>query len=229
MPIQIGLIGSLGKMGHRIRECILKDQGLFLAWELHSKSPRNSVSKADVIIDFSSVGALRENLALAKTMNTPLVIGTTGLRERDFEDLEHASQNLPIFWAPNFSFGMSILIHALKILSPLLQKKFIPYIEETHHVHKKDKPSGTALACAKAIEETYALPTAIESFRTGEVIGDHSVFFLAEDEKLTFRHEALSGDAFALGALQAAKFLVDKKPGLYSMESLLLSTSNMDV
>ena len=221
MSIQVGLIGCLGKMGQRIHACILKDPDLSLAWELHSKSPRNSLPKADVIIDFSSPFSLQDNLTLAKSTKTPLVIGTTGLQEQEFEALKSAAEKLPLFWAPNFSFGMAILVHALKTLSPLLQKKFTPQIEETHHVHKKDKPSGTALACAKAVEATYAAPTPIESFRVGEVIGDHLVSFSSQDEKLTFRHEGLSRDAFALGALQAAKFLVDKEPGLYSMEDLL--------
>ncbi len=221
MPLQIGLIGSSGKMGQRVLSCILKDPTLFLTWELSSKSSRDPLSKADVIIDFSTTSALHENILLAEKMGTSLVVGTTGLQEKDFKALREASLKIPVLWAPNFSLGVAILVHALKTLSPLLQKKFTPSIEETHHIHKKYKPSGTALALAEALQTSYKTAPSIESFRQGEMIGDHSIFFLAEDEIVTLRHESLSRDAFALGALEAAKFLVDKPAGFYNMQDLL--------
>ena len=223
MTIHIGLIGSQGKMGKRLVSCILKDPELSLAWQLGSDSCRDFLSKADVIIDFSTPYALQNNLTLAEKNNTPIVIGTTGLQKQEHENLEASALKIPVFWAPNFSLGIAALIHAIETLSPLLKKKFTPSISETHHVHKKDSPSGSALALALATQTGYSILPSIESIRLNEIVGEHTVIFSSEDEHLTLKHESLSRDVFALGALQAVKFLINKKPKLYSMKDLLLS------
>ncbi len=221
MPLKIGLIGANGKMGQRIAACILKDPKYSLAWQIGSKTSRSSLSSVDIIIDFSNTNALEENLSLAEKTKTPIVIGTTGFEEKEKKRLEQSSLSIPIFWAPNFSLGMAALIYVIKNFSPLLQKQFIPHITETHHKHKKDAPSGSALALAEAFESS----PEIKSIRQGDSIGHHQIVFSAENEKIIFEHESLSRDIFALGALNAANFLIDKSPKLYSMEDLLLQPS----
>ncbi len=221
MTTQIGLIGAYGKMGQTLISCITKDTELSLCWKLGSQTPRNFLSPADIIIDFSSARALLDNLALAQKMHTPLVLGTTGLQEDEELALSNAALELPIFCSSNFSLGMAIFVHAIKILSPLLQRKFTPSIFETHHVHKKDAPSGSALSLAEATQTGYTKKPSMKSFREGDVIGEHSISFLAEDETFTMQHKSISRDVFALGALQAAKFLVNKPPKLYQMQDLL--------
>ncbi len=221
MPTYIGLIGANGKMGQIIISCILKDPELSLRWQLSSQSPRNSLSPVDVIIDFSSLSSLQKNLRLAESTQTPIVIGTTGLQKEEKQALLNSSLKIPVFWAPNFSLGMAIFIHAIKKLSPLLKKKFTPEISETHHVHKKDSPSGSALAMAEATQTGYSALPPIQSFRIGEVIGEHSISFSTIDERFTLQHQSLSRDVFALGALEAAKFLIGTPPKLYQMEDLL--------
>jgi len=224
MTYYIGLIGAFGRMGKAITSCTMKDSSLSLAWKLNSKSSRDSLEKADVIIDFSSINALQGNLDLAIKMQIPIVIGTTGIKDADKNCLQKAALEIPVFWAPNFSLGMAILVHSVKNLSPLLGNKFTPFISETHHVQKKDSPSGSALSIAEATLTGYARTPPIESIRKGEVIGEHSISFVAEGEKLTLHHECISRDVFALGALEAAKFLIDKSPNLYQMKDLIQSS-----
>lgn len=221
MPLQIGLIGASGKMGKKISSCIGNDPSFSLAWEFNSSSLYEPLHAAHIIIDFSSASALEKNLRFAVSTNTPIVIGTTGFSEPEKQLLEEASKKIPIFWAPNFSLGMALLTHAIETLSPLFQPNFKAHIEETHHIHKKDSPSGSAIALEKAARQGYDKPLPIESHRIGETIGDHSIVFSSNEETITFEHKALSREIFALGALKAAKFLVGKEPKLYSMKDLL--------
>lgn len=221
MTLSIGLIGASGKMGCKITSCIEKDPQITLKWGLESKSNRKELPPVDVMIDFSSPLALEENLILAQKYQSPIVIGTTGLQPDQQQSLELASKQIPVFWAPNFSIGITILIYAIEMLSPLLQKKFNASVTETHHIHKKDAPSGSALALAQAALSGYQSLPPIESIRLQEVIGEHIITFLTPEEKITLSHEALSRDVFAKGALEAAKFILNKPPKLYGMKDLL--------
>jgi 4-hydroxy-tetrahydrodipicolinate reductase len=177
------------------------------------------VESSDVIIDFSSPEALEELFSLALKMKTPLVIGTTGLTSDLQKLMRGAAEHIPIAYSANFSLGVAACLQAVEMLSQKLHTFFDISIVETHHVHKKDSPSGTALAFAKA---TGTNPQ-IESLRQGEVIGRHEIAFANSQEKITLSHEALSRDTFAQGALFAAKSLVSKPPGLYSIKDLLES------
>lgn len=221
MTLRIGLIGSTGKVGRQIAISIEKDPGMALAWSLCSQSDKKNLPAADVIIDFSSPLALEGNLELAQKQKIPIVIGTTGLETKQQKLLELTSKQIPIFYASNFSLGIAALVEAIELLSPILQKNFTPSIVETHHIHKKDAPSGSAKAFAQAALTGYPSPPPIESIRFQEVIGEHSIFFLAKDEKITIRHEAFSREVFSRGALEAARFIVAKSPGLYNMKDLL--------
>ncbi len=207
MDIKIGLIGANGRMGRAI-------SALHPTTPIYRDTPRNSLD-CDVLIDVSSSQSLLENLSA----NKPIVIGTTG--HADFAPIHAAAKHLPIFYASNFSLGAAIL----KKLSTFTAAHFASDIDliEMHHTNKKDAPSGTALHLLNH------LPNArVHSLRSGQTIGEHTLIFNNAEEKITLSHQVHSRDAFAKGALAAARFLVNKPPGLYSMDNLfteeLLST-----
>lgn len=218
--MRLGVIGAKGKMGEKIVTLASKDPAFKLISPLITYE-NQQIPPLDIIIDFSTKDALLQNLILAQKIRCPIVIGTTGFTQKEHDLIAKAALNIPIFWAPNFSIGIAAALQAAKLLSSLLQG-FTVHIEETHHVHKKDAPSGSALALKMTVEKgnPHNTPT-IESFRKDEVVGDHAVFFTAKDEKITLSHQAFSRDVFANGALTAAKFLITQKPGLYGMDNLL--------
>lgn len=219
--MRLGVIGANGKMGKKIVLLANQDPFFQTTLPLITQNESENTPKLDVIIDFSTKEALPYNLKLAQKINCPLVIGTTGLEKNEKELLTQAAKNIPIFWAPNFSLGMAATVYVSKLLSSLLQD-FTPLIEEIHHVHKKDTPSGSALALKDTlIKENPSKPPIIKSHREGEVIGKHTVSFSSDKESITISHEAFSRDVFAKGALLAARFLLKQKPGLYTMEHLL--------
>lgn len=199
MAIKIGLIGPLGRMGKAVA-------ALHPVIPIFKQTPREHL-ECDVLIDFSSCHALSENLSARK----PIVIGTTG--HPSFTLIEETAKHLPIFYSANFSLGAALLNETAKWIA----KYFSGDIDliETHHVHKKDAPSGTALEIAKN------LPNAkIHSIRSGRIVGEHTVIFNNPEEKITISHQAHNREAFAKGALAAAHFLKGKPPGLYGMEHL---------
>lgn len=228
MSIKLGIHGITGRMGAKVLDQALRDP--FVS-TLHgySKSHLNSspvtlvdslealVDASDVIIDFSSNEALLSLLKKSLTGKAALVIGTTGISSEIEDLLRQASQNIPIVYSANFSLGVTACLQAAEMLSLKLKKEFTVNISETHHIHKKDAPSGTALAFAKAT----GLNPPILSLREGEVIGKHQVFFSNAQEKIELTHEALTRETFAFGALFAAKALVLKPAGLYSLKDLL--------
>lgn len=199
MKLKIGVIGSEGRLGKAIAKMLPIVPVL-------KGVPRINLD-CDVLIDVSSPLALEENLSA----RLPIVIGTTG--HTDFRLIEDASKRLPIFYASNFSLGAVLLNQC----AALIQKYFPADIDivETHHSGKKDAPSGTALQLQKT------LPNAkVHSIRSGSTVGEHSIFFNAPEEKLTLTHQAHSREAFAKGAILAAKFIVNQPPGLYTMDNL---------
>lgn len=225
MTIRLGIIGASGKMGQRICYCTLQDPDLLISWKIDSKRPSEttSLSSTDVIIDFSTPEALVENLQIALDRNSAIVIGTTGFGPKEHLALKKAALLIPVFSAPNFSIGMAATIYVTEKLSSLLTN-FTSHIIETHHIHKKDSPSGSALAIQEALQKGNKTNLqGIESIREGEVIGKHCLSFSNKNEEVTLSHEALSRDVFAKGALEAAKFLRKQPPGLYSMKDLLKS------
>ncbi len=229
VPIDIGLIGATGKMGKRIIALCDKDPHLRISVGICSKPTEqagivcshhlSALSSVQIAIDFSTAALLPSIVDFALQNKTPLVIGTTGLDEKHFTLLRHASRSLPIFQAANFSIGIALLIEMAKRISHAIPENFSIGIEETHHIHKKDAPSGTAREIAQAVPEKRR-PT-IVSKREGEVIGEHSISFTSSEERLILSHSGLSRDVYAKGALLATKFLKDKPPGLYGMADLL--------
>jgi 4-hydroxy-tetrahydrodipicolinate reductase len=197
---------------------------------------------ADVIIDFSTAHAVRPLLEYAVDKNIPLVVCTTGLSKEDVDFLKDCSKKIPIFFSANMSLGINLIIALAKRAAEILSdSSFDIEIIEKHHNQKIDAPSGTALAIADAINDTldhaYSYrydrtltrekrpknEIGIHAVRGGTIVGEHEILFAGNDEVISLSHSAASKEVFAAGALKAAKFLVQKLPGLYNMEHLINS------
>jgi 4-hydroxy-tetrahydrodipicolinate reductase len=180
-------------------------------------SLENNLEAADVAIDFSSHTALAELLQKCAQHNKPVVVGTTGHSPENMEALQKMSKQIPILFSPNFSLGMAVCIEAARQIAEQLKGLCQIEIVEAHHQTKKDKPSGTSLKIAQTISEK-EIP--IHSIRAGDIIGDHTIFFVLAGERIELKHQAHSREAFAHGALLAAKFIKNKPPGFYSLKDL---------
>jgi 4-hydroxy-tetrahydrodipicolinate reductase len=183
------------------------------------------VSAADVLIDFSLPEATRLVLDTATRLKTALVCGVSGLNELQLAAVEKASRNIPLLYDRNMSQGIAVLDAAVRQVVSALGPDFAIEIRETHHVHKKDSPSGTALklgdAVGAALGKKNARDIRYESERKGEVPGDHSVILTSKTERLEFSHSVTTRDVFAEGALRAAAWLVSRENGRYSMQDVL--------
>lgn len=208
---KVFLFGASGKMGKEISSLIQQDKKLKLT---------DKVEKADVIIDFSNHEAFLKNLDVAVKNKIPFVCGTTGLSEKQFKALKAAAKKIPILWASNMSMGVNVLNQMLKSLKPISDYTFS--IEETHHVHKKDAPSGTAITIQKHLEKAIKKKVKeVISHREGEVFGQHKVIIQGPEETILLQHDALNRTVFARGAVACAKWILKKKPGHYSIEDVL--------
>ena len=190
----------------------------------------------DVLIDFSHPSALTGVLEFAKQQNIPAVIATTGLSNEQKQEIKAAAETIPVFFSANMSLGINLLIDLAKKAQAVLENFDIEIIER-HHNQKIDAPSGTALAIADALSKqkyydyTYdrharrqkrnASEIGIHAVRGGTIVGDHTVVFAGKDEVIELKHSAASKEVFATGSIRAALFLVNQKPGLYSMEDLV--------
>ncbi len=191
---------------------------------------------ADVVIDFSSHLATEELTSYVVKRNLPLVLATTGQTPEEKEMIFAAAKKVPLFFSANMSLGVALLISLVKKAASLLSEDDIEIVE-THHNHKADAPSGTALMIANAISDTLGGRNivkgrsglckrekgeiGISSIRIGSVVGKHEVMFGDGIETLTITHEAHDKALFATGAVRAADFLVGKKAGLYDMQALV--------
>jgi len=179
---------------------------------------------ADIIIDFSSPKSAMKILQLAKIKEIPILIGTTGFSEDDFKEIEIASAKIPVLFAPNTSSGIAILKNILIKSKNLFSEDNEFSISETHHIEKKDSPSGTALDLQREIISVYPeAKVAIESYREGTNPGEHTVSIALDNEKIEFTHRAENRSIFALGALKGAVWLTDRPAGLYSMGDIYSS------
>lgn len=229
-------LSGYGKMGHMIQELAVA-RGWSIAGHADIDCPENyeTAPKADVCIDFSGVGAQKALAAYIRRTKTPLLSGTTGLTEPDFDVLRDLSKEVPVIWTANYSTGVAVLKKLLREYAPVLgdwDKEII----ELHHNQKVDAPSGTAKQLLHAIDpEGTALVVhgregmcgkrkeneiGVFSLRGGTVAGEHTVCFFGEDECLEFTHKAQSRRVFAAGAVRAAEALADKPAGFYTLEEL---------
>ena len=264
--ISVAILGAAGRMGRMLVAEAASAEGISLAAAIENPShpavgrdagevaglgapigvaiaaPSAPVA-ADVFIDFSFHTAVPGNLALAgKSGAKGYVLATTGLDAAEEAAVRDATAKFPVVRAANMSLGVNLLLGLVRRAAAILDESYDVEIVEMHHRHKKDAPSGTALALADAAAAgrgvgladvaTYGRhglsdaerprgEIAIHALRGGEVVGDHTVMFAGEHERIEFTHKAQSRAAFAKGAIAAARWLPGKAPGLYSMMDVL--------
>jgi 4-hydroxy-tetrahydrodipicolinate reductase len=222
--LRILLIGSKGRMGQTIFGLAKNDAVIDIVAQCDlGDAIESPMKECDVAIDFSNAETIDSICRIALSNRKPLVIGTTGHSPEQRRTIEKAAESLPIVFASNFSVGVNVLFWLSAKAAELLGRDFEPGIVETHHKMKKDAPSGTAKTLAEIIKRTVRTDSEIpiKSIREGEVVGDHMVTFAGPDERLELIHRAGSREIFARGALRAARWIVEKPAGLYSMQDVL--------
>lgn len=243
--------GCNGRMGKVISELVYNDENAEIVagidlkettdngYPVFTSFPACNVA-ADVIIDFSSPVNIGEMLQYAQENQVPIVLSTTGLSEADIALVKEASKNVAILRSANMSLGVNTIMKVLKaVTNVLVDADFDIEIVEKHHNQKVDAPSGTALALADAINEvldqeyTYNYDRSpvrekrkkkeigIAAVRGGTIVGEHEVIYAGIDEVIEIKHTAYSKAIFAKGAIQAAKFLAGKGPGMYDMKDVI--------
>ena len=201
----------------------------------------DAFKKANVIVDFTVPKCTLQVLKIASKLKKRVVIGTTGFSKREESLIKKFSKNIPILKAGNMSLGVNLLIYLTEIASKSLSNNFLTKVYEVHHKYKKDHPSGTALMLGRGIADgknknfynligkkylnkknfPYGKKINFNSIRKGNVIGEHEVNFSSGKEIVTLNHKSFDRALYSEGALSASKWLMKKKPGLYSMRDLL--------
>ena len=248
--VRLIISGCNGKMGRMLTTVIAQrcDCQIVAGFDINTESsagypvyanPMNCDAEADAIIDFSHPMAVDGVLAYAKSRKLPIVVATTGLSADQIETVKSASSEIPVFFSANMSLGISLLAELAKKAASILGNEFDVEIVEKHHNQKIDAPSGTALLLADALST--ALPyepiytydrhavrqkrdqkeIGFSSIRGGTIVGEHDVIFAGRDEVITLSHSAASKEVFAVGAVNAALYLVGKPQGYYSMADLI--------
>ena len=250
--INVLISGALGRMGKKVYEACKNSNELnpvcgvdrfcnnqnpdFPIYDEYSKVKE----KIDVIIDFSAPATLPSILNYAIKNGVPAVLCATGYTEQDVQAVKNASEKVALFRSANMSLGVNVLVDLVKKASAVLGANFDIEIIEKHHNQKVDSPSGTALMLADGVKEV--LPEkfyvygregmvgkrnkdeiGIHAIRGGNIVGEHDVIFAGENETITLSHHAADRGVFANGAVAAAKFLVNKKSGLYNMTDVINS------
>ncbi|MCX7820300.1 MAG: 4-hydroxy-tetrahydrodipicolinate reductase [Brevinematales bacterium] len=219
--LDAGEVAGCGKIGIKIEDSLEK-----------------VVGNCDVVIDFTSIHSFDENLSCVLKNKKAFVCGTTGLSNEQIEKAKQAGNEIPIIWAPNFSVGITLLNKITAICAEVLKENFDPEIMEIHHKMKKDAPSGTAIKLLNTLKKIYNSEDVIygregligerppkqigvSTLRGGDVVGEHTVYFFGQGERIELTHKASSRETFARGALRAAKYIVAKGKGFYTMEEIL--------
>lgn len=250
------ICGANGKLGQEVAACALKNENIEIVAGVDKyHGIQNSFpvydeinevqEKVDVIIDFSRPDCLEPCLKYSEMTGACLVIATTGYTAQHKELIHKYSQNVPIFFAANMSLGVNLQMELSKNAAEFLGNDFDIEIIEKHHNLKVDAPSGTALAIAENINNVFlgskefkygrtpsdgrreGKEMGIHAVRGGTVVGEHEVGFYGNDEIITITHRALSKQIFAMGALRAAEFLVDKPAGLYCMADIIAESKTV--
>ena len=252
--LRISITGCLGRMGQQIVKFANKNKNIKIISLTESKKTKKKINKilpqknsksvfknTSVIIDFSTPKCTLDVLKIASKINKKVVIGTTGFSLNQENLIKKYSKKIPILKAGNMSLGINLLMYLAEISSKSLGENYLSKIFESHHKHKKDYPSGTALMLGKGIaigknknfkkikgkiylnkkSFPYGRKINFNSLRRGEIVGHHKVLFSSGKETITLDHEAFDRSLYSEGALTAAKWLSNKKPGLYSMRDIL--------
>jgi 4-hydroxy-tetrahydrodipicolinate reductase len=245
--VKIIISGIAGRMGKRIgilasenkdyeitgalefdgSPAVGKDIGEVLGTGNIGKKVQSDLDKigaaGDVLIEFTASDVTIAHLEQAVEKKMPMVIGTTALSSQQVEKIHKASKDIPVVFSPNMSIGANLLFKITEQAARILGKGYDAEIVEAHHDKKKDAPSGTAKRLGESVFNSNGKVPPIHSIRLGDIAGDHTVIFAGNGERIELTHRAHSRDAFAKGALDAAKFLTAKKSGLYGMQDVIQS------
>jgi 4-hydroxy-tetrahydrodipicolinate reductase len=221
-PVRVLLIGAAGRMGQTVLNLAQNDSEIEIAAQCDlGDSIEPAMKNCDVAVDFSQADITDEICRAASHYGKPLIIGTTGHSQQQRETIEGTAHSVPIVLASNFSVGVNVLFWLTQKAAGFLGPDFNPKIIETHHTMKKDAPSGTAKTLAEFLKQVRNSEIPIQSIREGNVVGEHTVIFSGPCESLELTHRAAHRGIFAGGALRAAKWIINKPPGLYSMQNVL--------
>ncbi|MFB9733352.1 4-hydroxy-tetrahydrodipicolinate reductase [Ornithinimicrobium kibberense] len=221
MALSVGLLGT-GRLGSAIRAAAASQDDVEVVWAVGRGTSLDGLAPVDVAVDVSSADAVAGHLAWARSTGTPLVVGTTGWDPA----LVPADVDLPVLVAPNFSLGVALVEQLARALGRYAAHTPSPVdlaVTDTHHRHKVDAPSGTAVLLREALAEgadADAGQVQTTSLRVGEVVGRHEVVAASALETITLAHEAHDRAVFATGALTAARWLVGRPAGRWSMADL---------
>ncbi len=252
--INITITGCMGRMGQQLIKASNKNkrfkinsltENRLITKRIAGIKPQlntlNAFKDTDVIIDFTVPKCTIEVIKIASKINKKIIIGTTGFTKKEENIIKSHAKKISILKAGNMSLGVNLLMYLTEITSGALGNKYLSKIFETHHKHKKDYPSGTALMLGKGIADgknknlnnligkkflnkksfPYGKKINFNSIRKGEIIGEHEVKFSNGKEIISLNHEAFDRALYSEGALTAAEWIMKKKPGLYSMRDLL--------
>ena len=239
--IKLAISGFCGKMGQRIFALSKNDKNLKVVVGLESKNHPNAgkiidgvkvmdnleaLKDCDCLIDFSAPIAALLYLNYLVKFKKAAVIGTTGFNEAEQAKIKSVAKKIPIVFSPNMSIGVNLLFRLAQMAAKTLPGYKV-YVQEAHHINKKDSPSGTAKKIVQIInEEGFNLKTEeVKAIREGEIVGDHKIVFESEVDKIELFHSAKTRDIFARGALLAASWIKGKKNGLYTMDNILFNNS----
>ena len=241
-PLEIIINGAHGRMGQTVIACAAGDPELHILAAIDVGDDfASAVPGADAIIDFSHPSSAKLVLASCVEHGKTLVIGTTGHTDPEVAAIRHAASQIPIVFAPNYSVGVNTLFWLTRKAVEILGPGFDLEVVEMHHRLKKDAPSGTAKRLVEILVEVRALTykddarhgrqgmvgertdaeIGVHAIRGGDVVGDHTVIYAAQGERLELTHRASSRETFARGALRAARWAHGKPAGLYDMQDVL--------
>jgi 4-hydroxy-tetrahydrodipicolinate reductase len=245
-PLQVTIFGASGRMGRAVIAAVEESSDTAVKGTTTSSGdPAAALRGADVAIEFALPQATAANLSACLATKRPFVIGTTGHDDAQRAQIAAAAREIAIVMAPNMSLGVNLLLKLVELTAGKLDASYDIEVFEAHHRNKKDAPSGTALALGAAAATgrgvklsdvaDYARYGAGEArergaigfsvFRGGDVVGDHTVTFAGAGERIELTHRASDRMAFARGAVQAARWLVGRPPGLYSMQDVLATSA----
>ncbi|MFP4157968.1 MAG: 4-hydroxy-tetrahydrodipicolinate reductase [Opitutales bacterium] len=241
MPLKILLNGAKGRMGQAISACAEANDAMIAAACDTGDDPSAVVDRCQGIIDFSFHEVTPEMAKLAAAKRLPLVIGTTGHTAEERQAILTAVEGqIPVVWAGNYSVGVNTLNYLTRKAASILGEKYEPEVLEMHHHHKKDAPSGTAERLIEILKDSYALDESqvthgragltgarpakeigVHAIRGGDIVGEHTVYFIGDGERIELTHKASDRKIFAQGAIRAAHWAVTQAPGIYNMEDVL--------
>lgn len=241
--MKVAILGAAGRMGHMLCDLVDRSEELELVakCDVREEYPRTWPAETEAVIDFTFHAAVPENITKAAEDGVVYILGTTGLTDEEQAAVDAAAKKIPVVQSGNFSLGINLLLGLVRKASEILGVEYDCEVVEMHHRHKKDAPSGTALMLAKAaadgrgqdfddvsvfgregiVGERPQGEIAVHALRGGSVIGDHTVMFAGDVERVELVHKAQTREAFAAGALRAALWAADKAPGLYNMRDVL--------